>query len=881
MRQVIQLLIITVAVTVPMRAMAQTETYPEPKANTFVYTIPGNFVPPNIGNQGMKDLQVKLAGLHHPYYVILVQQLPGSGDGDARAASFVNNLANAWSTRSPVFTPTSSIFVLSYEPRKFRFLAGARWTNEFGFANAAHAPYTALFEKSVKKNPPDLLGGIWGMAAAVDEHLFDLSDPERVRQRKEEEDKRQKAKALVDARDALHLEVNRLEQLLLHAESTDLPSSAEEARTKLGKAKLLLDIGKPELDVGILRRATEQLQETTNGVEQHLEKKANEKFQTKALFISQILAILLACGYGIWHLMQRFNRWQKAKRDFQEAFDDWNDKVNNGLVRCGTFQTGREEVSELGNDLEGASRNLYKKVTETVDDITIGLQALGSHLSDVKKQAGRASFFRIARLTAATEALEEPFSFDTGSVEQASLFSPLQHVTTIRPREFAQGLEKRFREAIQGWNELRAARKSQLEPIKLEDAGLPALKTDMERYGIPLERLEGHPLRAETAEQGTLRELENLQLHDPLAFAKRLQELDGKMDEARKRVQELLAVVKPAGTARPSAFDLPEGTIFDEDDHPDALIVLGDKEHGELLGLLATDAHIDEIRRKAAKVVELYKKATQQAESIRYAVREAQGTLAVGRQLEQTALGNRTEAQNAETLAQRVHKNVDVQGYLGEGNDLLKKGQDRLRLAEHALKEKRHLDARRRADDAVAHLEQAIGKFNRAKQRCGELNRLKQDYESLQASLGNKHADAERRIRNVGGSPSLRQPQTQPTVSGPTDYGMLYGALKSQTDAWEQQASQAEAEAAEARRRAEQRRRDEEAQRRREEEDARRRREDEERTRNSYYSNSGSSSSYSSSSSSSSSGGSWGGGGGSDSGGSWGGGGDSSSGGSW
>jgi len=153
----------------------------------FVYTIPENFNPPMIQQFGVNELNNAARQCHYPFYVVLVETLPaGSESDDERAAVAINQLAQQWADRYPSFDiAKSQIFLLSYEPRKYRFLAGSKFESELGFEKEAHRPYTAIFDRSVKNQRKDPKAGIINMMTAVDDYLFDQTDPVRIAARKE------------------------------------------------------------------------------------------------------------------------------------------------------------------------------------------------------------------------------------------------------------------------------------------------------------------------------------------------------------------------------------------------------------------------------------------------------------------------------------------------------------------------------------------------------------------------------------------------------------------------------------------------------------------------------------------------------------------------
>lgn len=163
-------------------ALAQV-TLPKLATGRHVYTIPQNFDPPLIGQAGIKEIETAASKLHYPFFVVLVKDLPGGTD--QAAASLVDGYAAEWTTAFPsIYDPLKSqIFVLTYNPRKFRFLAGGQFKNNLHFEKDAHKPYTDIFVQSVSGTPKDPKSGIINMMQAVDEYLFEHTDPQRLAQR--------------------------------------------------------------------------------------------------------------------------------------------------------------------------------------------------------------------------------------------------------------------------------------------------------------------------------------------------------------------------------------------------------------------------------------------------------------------------------------------------------------------------------------------------------------------------------------------------------------------------------------------------------------------------------------------------------------------------
>jgi len=135
-------------------------TIPAPRLvpGQYVYTIPANYDPPMIGRQGLRELQQQAKKLHYPFYIVVAESIPGEEDEDAAAA--IDGLAEDWARNPRYNVGTSSIFLLSFSPRKFRVLAGSRWKDKLGLERDAPLPYTAIFENSVQGTPKDPKTGI-------------------------------------------------------------------------------------------------------------------------------------------------------------------------------------------------------------------------------------------------------------------------------------------------------------------------------------------------------------------------------------------------------------------------------------------------------------------------------------------------------------------------------------------------------------------------------------------------------------------------------------------------------------------------------------------------------------------------------------------------
>ncbi len=132
---------------------------------------PPNFQPPDLSAEGISQINAEIKKLHYPFAVLVYQSL---SNGDAATT------INAWydsQTSEDFAAGTTSVFLLSYDPREFRLLPGKKWIGELKLENDALKQFTDKFT-SIGKNDPAL--GIIQMMQAMDGYIFDRTDPAQV-----------------------------------------------------------------------------------------------------------------------------------------------------------------------------------------------------------------------------------------------------------------------------------------------------------------------------------------------------------------------------------------------------------------------------------------------------------------------------------------------------------------------------------------------------------------------------------------------------------------------------------------------------------------------------------------------------------------------------
>lgn len=814
-----------------------------------------------IGNSGIDDINKAAKSCHFPYYVVLVETLPGSGDGDQLAANAINYLSQQWGQRYPSFDMAKSqIFLLAYNPRKYRFLAGSKFEAELNFRNDAHEPYTDIFKASVQAQRKDPKNGIINMMTAVDSYLFDQTDPDRIAARKEAARKEAEERALLAAKSTLGEQIVRLGDLLNKKEY--LPNDVSDYKKALADARKARDSGD----------RTEMLSTAaaTKVSADALEFTVNEKERVAArLFLQLVFKWVLTLGaffLAIFLIAGRSGKRNGLRLRFNKEVGQRLAMVTNASQQFFKLYGDRGDILSL-TGVTGKTAELYSSVTKEVDEMYVGVEALRQLTESCKMLANEATFFSLKPLERAIERLDEAFDFDTGQVNKDSLFEPETKVIKISPKELADSLQARFEANVQSWNDLKAAiaardmTAEQHFPSKTYDALLAQARS----MGIPERWLSNHPLAGDdSTDQSLYKSTNDLALTDPVAFVEKLNDLKKAETTVSAEFEQLTSAIELSRSNRLESEPYVGDTVVDPNDDPRTTFALARRAEDQLAGVLAGAVTVEEVVQQAQKADELYRKAAQQAAVLNNAVKSAVESIDTAqKKLKQVTLET-GDASRVLTQASKVHKSKEPAKFLSAAQAQLTDGQRDLEKAQRQIGEKRHLNARRNAELAASKFDEAIAQAQRTVRSCKELDKAKAEFEKRLAQMDSTREDYLRKVKRYGGSQQLSSFRFQP-VNGPADYLMMMTLLDNVENDWQSAARRAQRDYEEA-----------EAARQAAEAAARREREEEESARRQ--------ASYASSSSSSwdsSSGSSWSSGSDSSSGGSWGGGGDSSSGASW
>ena len=882
-----------VALFVPTVALAVPGLLPAPHLTDgqFVYAVPADFDPPGISLGGMADIQAAAKALHFPFYVVIVDKLPpmsgeqvgeardrgyteDAGNGDLAAAYAIDKVAEDWGATAGYKTDKSTVFLLSYAPRKYRMLAGSKWKTDLGLEKGELVQFHDNFKAAIRGTPKDPKTGIINTMNAFDEYVFDKVDPVKIAERQKAAEAyraelaRKKAAAALAASESNLNSTIMSAQTLLKEDAKMLPPDTSALQSALTRARTAATADSPMVEQ--LDAATDNLKAAYDPVKTFYEAKEHDAFIEAAKTFLEALVASIVASFLVYLWMARRKEFLTLKTQFDDLHETWSAKVKSAAGKYVDTYADRDNIIGL-KDTIGQTKTLWDTLSAEIDDIWSGVKGLEDHLAQCRTWADKAKFFDLEPLRIAIRDIEQPFDFDTGQVNKDELFGGETKVIKIDPVKFANELAKRFKTNQAAWDTLRAAAELRFQSATelFPHAPLTTLLGEAKEANIPLAWYDDHPLAGDDAADAAVwAQADKLRVQDPMAFRTFIDQLKEKEVVVVKRHLRLLTVVRNAQAAVYKLVPVVGTAVGDPSDDPNITFSNARDTHHRLQGVLESDAlgkDPGRAEKVSADVVALYNKVKAQVATIQAAVNDVAKDLADTKNLDPTQI--KAEANRLYTQALTVHANLgELHANLESGDQLTLAGRENIKNAFNLLSQKRHLEASREVAAGVANYRGATKAYNKTIERVHELNRLREQYIAEQEGYSPYVKGVQNRVKQYGGTAKVIN-YTFRDTSAPVDFYAEMAALNATKAAWEVQAQSAR-QAEEAR---------QAANRRQEEDNRRRAREAEEaaasaRRAASYSSYSSSYSSSSSDSGSSSSGSSWS---SSDSGGS------SSSGGDW
>ena len=264
-----------------------------------------------------------------------------------------------------------------------------------------------------------------------------------------------------------------------------------------------------------------------------------------------------------------------AEEAFRAALAERRAKIELAETTFASFRVDtelRDRIVELR--LKGPVTLLaFQEVSTLLDRIQVGLAALRERLDNLEKGVA-AGALATAPWVAAEQALDAPFSVETGRIQHRLFASPSETVE-LTPLPFMAALEADYAQARAGWERLldavdatlrRASDDLPAEPLALHRAALQAA-------GLPQGWANGHPLADDPT--ATWSTLEALRSSDPVAYLDALDEAVADATGAAETVSKVVSGKAEAETARDRARALkelgPDQTVVDIPERDPAL----------------------------------------------------------------------------------------------------------------------------------------------------------------------------------------------------------------------------------------------------------------------------------------------------------------------
>lgn len=776
---------------------ARASDYPPFVATRHVRTVPEGWVPPAIGADALARLEELLGRMRRPFYAVIVDELPGVGDPDARAQALTDGIAAAWTTEG-YDAATSTVFALSFSPRKYSLLVGAKWRAELGLEGAALDPYIDHFIQRARGTPSDPAGGIGALAAALDEEIFDRTDPGRIAERVVAAENAAREEAI----GWLGQKIGEGDRAL--ADPTYLPADAERYRARIARARPLLESNDSEAINREARSLDADLAPLYTAIADARAAADRAAMIRGGLTLLAIVLVFVALAF----FFVRRAKLRHRRDAFAALADVWGDRIRNAAGRYVEFYGKRDGILGL-LELEGKTAQLLNQVTTEVDAIYSSVAAMEAHVKAAQDKAARARWYRLKPIDQALAEIEQPFDFDTGVLNEADLFGPATKMIKIDPGALSAELEARFAASLDGWKQLESAAElrfheaAALFPQDLLDAQLARAKA----WDIPARWLGAHPLFGDDASDKTVWETaDGWRWKDAVAYLEAIEQLRGKHDELVGVMDRLVAARESVAAVRLDRLPpLPGGTRFDAPDDPADTIEDARAAEARLEQLIVHVGALDEVEAEARSTVELYRKTAEQVVQIEDSVRRAAPEIDAAQRLQDLAKDRVAAASVEADRVAGIHRNSRAKSMVGVAEKRWRNASIAVSEARQKLTQARHLDAWRLAERAKQAFEEARSEAEQAIAHVDQLEQTRFAYETRLADTERIRAQRQDEVRRWNGDERLLPFEPEPTDPGrgPFDYVALTAALDAALESWVASVRRAKAawEAAERRRR--------------------------------------------------------------------------------
>lgn len=782
-------------------AHAQPLQAPNLEKGQFVYTVPPNFDPPLIGRAGLQTLQKQAKALHYPFYVVIAQSFDGQSDDDASDA--VDGIVRQWAQNPDFDQATSSVFLLTYSPRKYRLIAGSRWEAKLGLkGNNNLKPFLDTFQSYVSSSSKDPRTGILETMKQFDDLVWEQTDPTKIAARQKAQKQAQIAQRKAQANTALRSQISRAQNLLsqtayLPPDTTQIRAALiraqnaqnSDAAQKLAAAATLKPLADELQNIVEGKRRSEQNALAAQRQKAEAARIAREQAETQRRLAQQgqRMVLFLLGAIVLLFLVFRWRRLGQLREQFLAAATSWDERLLNAENNYLRFFEERRGLQSLA-DSSGQTRAMFEEVTRESAIIYPAIQAMKERVAQCKDEFARGSFVKLGPLKKANELLEQEFDFQTDKVPQDALFAPQVGKIRIRPQDFTRQVEEQYKDTIGDWNELKVA--LELQDTIAQDAfsseKLTQILETADQNQIPHRYFASHPLFDDDASDQSLYEkLNQARQTDPLAYKREVAQLELGQSELEAILARLVAAQNQVAQVRSKAAPSTGETLLRPEDDPKVSFGAALRADENFGAALNAGENVEAIEAKAETAANLYAQCQSQIAAWESALKNTPQRLEEVRQHLQNAARTETAANARLEGAAHIHANVStVQASVQNGARYADRARHVAQKAERQWSEKWHLDAFRSAQEAAQQCDLAVNEWNGAIALCDQLDEQKRQYELRLAQMEAARRNAEASLRRYGGRHRLDS-WSDSRMAGPMDYALMIGQMQAQQQAWE------------------------------------------------------------------------------------------------
>ncbi len=819
----------------------------------FVYTWPASWRPEGVSADGLAEIERDIKGRHYPFYVVLIQgeALPGTGDGMERLQVTTDALMSRWGGQGMDLSEYSVFSVAWGEDCdkpppdrrsgtvcKYFLNTGSTFINgPAGFLPSRdHEAYTDRFLQAVSTTPQDPKGGVLAVIDAVDDMLWERTDPAKLGARAEEnlhaatEYRRGLLERASEQEAARYsYQVKAAEVALARGNTDEMTRMAEEMR--LNSESLAARIEQREsaargLEVEIIhireliaaglaesgeydallasaeealsrRELTgiQKLSEEARKVRGELtEREVARREREKRKLQAQMGAVAVGGGglfAGIIGLGARRRRVRLVAERYEAERERIATGLDNAAARYMSLELDDRETLAALQDTGGRTGEECRSVGAELDDIYAGIRALLSHLDHIDARVAKLGALSVAPWEAAAAALAETFTYDTGELVKDDLFGGETRVIRVDGGAFMAQLQDRFAAVIARRQRLLLASEIRFKDARsqLPHTTLDGLLARLRSLQVPARWVSDHPLYGDDDSDRTLYDrLDALRQDDPLAWLEELEALRAVEAAGVSRVDALQAALDALEEARLEAPPAHPDCVLEPADDPTHTFSRARSLEDTMRGLIAEGAvthALEPVLQQAAAAREAWLACHSQAEEIRSAVAGlAESTQQAERLVSAAAAvlaSARQDLTDTSATFSRAHIGI---ARLDAGDAALSSARLLVQRAEALRREHRLLDAYRTLSATSNLAGQATQEAHHARDHLRRMEEERREYQRRLGGLAAARASAAKKIQGYGGSTAGLPEHTAAALSGPQDFSVLCGQLDALEESW-------------------------------------------------------------------------------------------------